>query len=353
MMPRPTPRTWRLLLLLFICIGMLPLAWVNRPLPEPDYDSDVSIHKLENLPEVLGEFSVAGVWELTSNNSHFGGYSALLAISPGSLLAASDAGRVLEIPIPLRATIPAGSLRIFDAERHPAKLFNDIESLAFDADSGTIWAGYESFNQVARMTKDGSHLSKQPPAIADWNHRSGLETFERLADGSFLMIAEGRGQDGNHEALLYPSDPLEGGEPLHFRFEGVRGMLPTGATLLPDGRVMILMRRFNIAILPYFSGSIMLADPAEISDGGTWSGEVIARFEDPFPLDNYEGIAAVPRPDGRVTVWLISDDNFSALQRTLLAKLVWPADRMDAGHEKARGKPARPSVSDRSPPKER
>jgi hypothetical protein len=35
-------------------------------------------------------------------------------------------------------------------------------------------------------------------------------------------------------------------------------------------------------------------------------------------VDNFEGIAAKEMPDGRVRLYLISDDNFSANQRTLL-----------------------------------
>ena len=39
------------------------------------------------------------------------------------------------------------------------------------------------------------------------------------------------------------------------------------------------------------------------------------------PRENYEGLALRERADGAVDVWLISDDNMSVMQRTLLAKL--------------------------------
>jgi hypothetical protein len=35
-------------------------------------------------------------------------------------------------------------------------------------------------------------------------------------------------------------------------------------------------------------------------------------------IDNFEGIAAKELPDGRVRLYVISDDNFSSSQRTLL-----------------------------------
>jgi hypothetical protein len=35
-------------------------------------------------------------------------------------------------------------------------------------------------------------------------------------------------------------------------------------------------------------------------------------------MDNFEGVAARRMPDGRVRLYIVSDDNFSASQRTLL-----------------------------------
>ena len=41
-------------------------------------------------------------------------------------------------------------------------------------------------------------------------------------------------------------------------------------------------------------------------------------FTAPATVDNFEGIAAVRRPDGGVRLYVLSDDNFNASQRTLL-----------------------------------
>ncbi len=38
-----------------------------------------------------------------------------------------------------------------------------------------------------------------------------------------------------------------------------------------------------------------------------------------------EGLAVTAMPDGRTALYLVSDDNFSALQRTLLLQLSLPA----------------------------
>ena len=72
----------------------------------------------------------------------------------------------------------------------------------------------------------------------------------------------------------------------------------------------------------------MIADPAAIRPGEVWQGIEVAKLSSSLPVDNFEGMAIVPREDGRVTVWLISDDNHASTQRTLLWKLVVDPKRL-------------------------
>jgi hypothetical protein len=46
----------------------------------------------------------------------------------------------------------------------------------------------------------------------------------------------------------------------------------------------------------------------------------------PATVDNFEGLAAVPRADGGFRFYLLSDDNASATQRTLLLAFDWQSD---------------------------
>jgi hypothetical protein len=43
----------------------------------------------------------------------------------------------------------------------------------------------------------------------------------------------------------------------------------------------------------------------------------------PMTVDNFEGLAAVPQADGRIRFYLLSDDNASPSQRTLLLAFDW------------------------------
>ena len=57
---------------------------------------------------------------------------------------------------------------------------------------------------------------------------------------------------------------------------------------------------------------------AVVALGAVIEGEELARLESPLVNDNFEGIATRPGPAGETLVYLISDDNFSSLQRTYL-----------------------------------
>nr|QQZ51185.1 hypothetical protein JKL49_08720 [Phenylobacterium glaciei] len=43
----------------------------------------------------------------------------------------------------------------------------------------------------------------------------------------------------------------------------------------------------------------------------------------PLTVDNIEGVSAVPNKDGSTRFYLISDDNFSNSQKTILVAFDW------------------------------
>ena len=46
--------------------------------------------------------------------------------------------------------------------------------------------------------------------------------------------------------------------------------------------------------------------------------EQLAVIAPPMPIDNFEAVSAARAPDGTVRLYILSDDNFSKRQRTLL-----------------------------------
>jgi len=83
---------------------------------------------------------------------------------------------------------------------------------------------------------------------------------------------------------------------------------------LPGGRWAFLLRDFSVSAGATIR--ILITDRS----GRTLDQHTITR---PATVDNFEGIAALSRPDGSVRFYLISDDNFSPAQRTLLLAFDW------------------------------
>jgi hypothetical protein len=100
----------------------------------------------------------------------------------------------------------------------------------------------------------------------------------------------------------------------------VAGFAPTDAAALPDGRLLLLHRLYNGVSN---EAAITLVDLAPVRAGGdTARARLLARWgaDGPWPVDNMEGLALASE-GGRPVLYLVSDDNFSGLQRTLLLRL--------------------------------
>jgi hypothetical protein len=90
----------------------------------------------------------------------------------------------------------------------------------------------------------------------------------------------------------------------------------TDLAFLPSGEMLLLERRF--ALLRGMAARIRRFPADAITPGATVDGPVIFRGRRRPPVDNLEGIALHRDLDGATIVTLISDNNFSVLQRTLL-----------------------------------
>jgi hypothetical protein len=96
----------------------------------------------------------------------------------------------------------------------------------------------------------------------------------------------------------------------------------TDASPLPGGGIVVLERRFR-----YSEGvqlRIRRIPETEIKRGSLIQGETLLEANDSLNIDNMEGIAAHRSPTDEIIITLISDDNFSPLQRTLLMQFALP-----------------------------
>ena len=328
----------RLIPLAIVVLGLAPV-WIRSPMPAEMMDERpiLTLTPLR-VPRVdLGQVRMVGAWRLDSPNRHFGSYSAIVALGDGTLLAAADSGKRLRFTPPGRAG-PAPRFDLFADVDFGVKARYDIESLARDPATGWIWAGYEHSNQIVRYDAQLRQTGLvQPAGMRQWSSNSGPEAMVRLDDGRFVVLAEsGTGWfDSDVPALLFPGDPVAGAAPVEFRFRPPEGFSPCDMAALPDGRVLILLRKLVWGLPPSFTGKIMIADPATIRADEGWRAEPVADLRAPLPMDNYEGLAVEPMPDSGLALWLISDDNNMQYQRTLLLKLEWRPNERGRGSLRA------------------
>lgn len=330
----------RVILLLIVAIGLAPGTWWRSAPPPYDGGQELQIVPLDVEWQSIGRMQLVGAWELRSSSSHFHGYSALAALDAGTLLALSDRGRMLRFSAPGRGGGPPRLGWFSVTTKGDEKRLADIEAMTRDSATGRLWAAYEGSNLIERRDPDGGVRQVQPEATREWSDNSGPEAMVRLADGRFIVLSEGsaRWNENGSPGLLFPSDPLEGAKPLRFRFAPPSNSRAVDMAQLPDGRVLILTRSIEWGLPPGFSSKLVLADPTDIVAGGEWIGTVVGEIAEPLPSENYEGLAVSPGAEGETIVWLISDDNASIFQRTLLLELRWRPN------EKARGTSRAPLI---------
>lgn len=319
-------RRWRMALLAVVVIALSPGTFLRTDTGlRSDAVKNIAIDPIDLGPPPPGLLRLTGSWRMTSEHGWFGGFSALVEGPGQTLIAGTDRGFLLGMDLAgdQPRAIP-GSFRFVGVSGRGRKEYVDMEAITRDPATGTLWASFENDNLVMRYAPDGTRTVYAPPEMVDWSESSGPETMERLADGRFLLLAEGSEDSGmvDRPALLYPGDPITGGKPIAFRFNCRAAYSPVDAVQLPDGRLLILMRQVRYTIPATFDAVIMVADPAAIRTGRHWRGEVIQRLEGPGFGENYEGIGFVPDPSDpdKGSIWVVADDNFSVFQRSLLLR---------------------------------
>jgi hypothetical protein len=313
-------RRQRLLAAFAVALLCAPGTWLRSEVVH-SVPKQIDVTRIAG-PEPTGTpgWQRVGVWRYSANSLRFGGFSALLALGPGNLRTFSDRGYRFTLTEPDQ---PDGKRRLNRQIVAPGfewKLW-DIEAATRAPDSGHYWLAFEQTHLIHRFT-----IASKADGVRDlsrevrWPVNSGIEAMVRLADGRFIVLPEGR-PDG----LVFADDPVKGGKAAPFTFESpAKSYAATDLAQLPDGRVLVLMRNLvwpSQQAWPPFAALLAIGTPP--SAGGTFAPKVVLRLDDVLPRDNYEGLAVRPRADGRIDVWVMSDDNFSVFQRTLLAKLVF------------------------------
>src|SRR6516165_725844 len=232
-------------------------------------------------------------------------------------------GRILYVGTRPSGIADAEMAPILGADGRPlaARGWYDTESIA--EDGGTLYVGIERVHQIVRFNygKEGllarGRPIAQPPGLRSLPPNRGIEALVFVPKGlplagTLIAISE-RGLDkaGNLRGFL-----IGGASPGDFAVRRSSNYDVTDAALLPGGDVLLLERRFSWSSgLAVRMRRIALG---EIKPGAVVDGPVLFEVDLGYEIDNMEGLSVHRSAGGEVVLTLISDDNFSALQRTLL-----------------------------------
>ena len=285
----------------------------------------VALDPADPAQQDVGRLRYRGGLVLRSSNGAFGGVSALRLGPGGRLLGITDTGAWVTFGLVERGGRLVGvtdgvmaPLRDETARTTRSKSDFDAEGLEWDPSTGEALVSLEQDHRVLRYAGiDPRRLAsldrpavavRRDPATARWPANGGGEAIVRTAGGAKLIFEEeGQDEHGASDVLVQTA----AGTTVR-RYTPPAGYRPTDAVEIAPGLLLVLNRRFTVA--DGVSAALTLVPVAD-----AMRGEEIARLTPPLTVDNLEGMA-LARDHGRLFVYLISDDNFNPLQRTLLLK---------------------------------
>jgi hypothetical protein len=271
---------------------------------------------------------------LTTSDARFGGWSDLDISDDGTRLTSiSDRGFWFDATI--QHDENGGIAQLTDARLgylvnlagfRQRGLNGDAEGLSRTPDGGflvsferrhRIWLyppAEPPFSVLPRplpMPADAAKLP-MPADAAKMPENGGIETLVRLSGRRVLAISEEMlTKDGANVGWLG-----DGRTWSDVSYVAGPDFKPTGAARLPNGDILILERRFSRMTVP---GARIVRVPAyAIQPGARLIGEELALIGPPMTFDNFEGITTRLGPHGEILLYVISDDNYFFLQRTLL-----------------------------------
>jgi len=203
----------------------------------------------------------------------------------------------------------------------------DAESIARIGDE--IYVGIERVERIVRFAYGKAGLAARGADIAvpsdfkSFGKNASLECLTAPPPGQpyagKLVAVTERSLDaaGNHRSFVL--DPTaKNGDAGALRFSVSRSddFDVTDCTVLPPGDVLILERRFSPA--RGVAMRIRKLPLKSIEEGALLNGPVLIEADLGYQIDNMEGIAVTRNATGETIVTLVSDDNFSVVQRNLI-----------------------------------
>jgi hypothetical protein len=312
-----------------------------KPLPPDEYSVTAPVSIEVNVRPIasfdrsdrthlrFGSLEFRSGLALTSRFPAFGGLSGLRLDAKGErFISFSDKGNWFTGRIVYQGRemtglddVEAAPMLGSDGKPITARGWFDSESIALDG--RFVYIGLERVNQVLRFdfskgfTRSLGEVVPLPPAARKLPFNKGLEALVFVPRGlplaGTLIAMSERGLDANGNLIAF----LVGGPtPGQFSVRRTNSFDVSDAVLLPSGELLLLERKFSL--LDGVGIRIRRIALASVAPGAVVDGPSIFDADLGDEIDNMEGIDAHVTPEGDTVLTMVSDDNFSMIQRTLL-----------------------------------
>jgi len=316
-------RIWLWLAIALIALVGAFYAYIHAPLPDDDELHIVALDPADPDRTQIGELTYLGGIDIPRMGQNIGGLSGLRWDAQSQrLLAITDDARWVWLSLDEQESrlvglggVEVGNLLGPAGERLTGKEAGDSEALVREGNGP--WA--VAFERDHRILVYVYGLAEPPvqtffepeEELGALEDNGGIEAFA-IGESSQLICAERLASLDRANCVLYTEEDDSYSEfPVSPPAELIElGSVPTDADTLSDGTFLILFRSYS----PTEGNTAAI-----VSYSPDRTRREIATLQPPLTTDNFEGLAVREERDDTY-LYIVSDDNFSGRQRTLLMK---------------------------------
>jgi hypothetical protein len=313
----------RLLVLLMACLAAASAVAKDITVtaaPVPLNPADPAQTTVDALDYVAG-------FALDSTAPEWGGYSGMVMAADGnSLLAVSDVGYWLKLELKCDEAgklTGVGAARLeplLDEAGKPVagKEWSDAEAITATAD-GHLVVAFERRHRLWRYASvDGvpsgpATAIAVPADVSALPENGGIEAMAAIGADGFVLIAESA--DAGETSRLWIKAKELGDTWRSGTVERSDEFEPTDLSEQSTAYSLLLERRYSESEGP--AARISVISPIATSEP-KFSAERLAVLRLPLSVDNFEAIGQRTTSNGETFIYVMSDDNQSDSQRTLL-----------------------------------
>ncbi len=300
-----------------------------QPFEVEIFSKSISNFKPGSTEKRFGQLEFVGGLEFTSSNQHVGALSGMVLMKDRRrILAVTDTGFWFAANVKRNANgAPIGlenarMAPLLDRSGEPFgdKWLADAESIVIDGDNALI--SLERNSRVLRYKIDLENFASVPERVKlniDVRKLRANKSLETIVvapqnsplKGSPIIVSERTFARKNEIIAAIIDGPMKG--LFTVRRKGKFDI--TDGDFLPDGDLLLLERRFNLA--DGIGMRIRKIKAEKIKPGAVLKGKKLIKANSSYQIDNMEGLSITTDEKGNIYLSLISDDNHSLLQRNL------------------------------------